>query len=123
MIRRPPRSTLFPYTTLFRSIAVFDAVRTVALPVVQPAHRRRDAEPGTAAKMDESRHLPASNDPIEPGIHISKHCAAPANWQFYIGSRVEDVGDVLGGRAIVLADNVRIDVVSRGEIAAMGIGR
>src|SRR2546429_5643274 len=25
MIRRPPRSTLFPYTTLFRSIAVADA--------------------------------------------------------------------------------------------------
>src|SRR2546428_1876196 len=26
MIRRPPRSTLFPYTTLFRSV---DAVRTI----------------------------------------------------------------------------------------------
>src|SRR5205807_3921470 len=25
MIRRPPRSTLFPYTTLFRSPAFFDA--------------------------------------------------------------------------------------------------
>src|SRR2546422_11218359 len=25
MIRRPPRSTLFPYTTLFRSILHFDA--------------------------------------------------------------------------------------------------
>src|SRR2546422_5710043 len=25
MIRRPPRSTLFPYTTLFRSISVADA--------------------------------------------------------------------------------------------------
>src|SRR5256885_10121779 len=25
MIRRPPRSTLFPYTTLFRSIEQFDA--------------------------------------------------------------------------------------------------
>src|SRR3712207_7762437 len=24
MIRRPPRSTLFPYTTLFRSVSVFD---------------------------------------------------------------------------------------------------
>src|SRR2546425_7155885 len=24
MIRRPPRSTLFPYTTLFRSVANFD---------------------------------------------------------------------------------------------------
>src|SRR5438132_10562414 len=37
MIRRPPRSTLFPYTTLFRSLAV----------------RRRHAEP--LAQVDE-RH-------------------------------------------------------------------
>src|SRR2546429_8336831 len=27
MIRRPPRSTLFPYTTLFRSQVVYDANR------------------------------------------------------------------------------------------------
>src|SRR5690348_18004973 len=27
MLRRPPRSTLFPYTTLFRSISGLDAVR------------------------------------------------------------------------------------------------
>src|SRR2546429_9630018 len=27
MIRRPPRSTLFPYTTLFRAVLVFGAVR------------------------------------------------------------------------------------------------
>src|SRR2546426_6919405 len=27
MIRRPPRSTLFPYTTLFRSVAVAEAPR------------------------------------------------------------------------------------------------
>src|SRR2546427_6271415 len=26
MIRRPPRSTLFPYTTLFRSLALYDAI-------------------------------------------------------------------------------------------------
>src|SRR3712207_7709566 len=31
MIRRPPRSTLFPYTTLFRSTAHGDAWSTVAL--------------------------------------------------------------------------------------------
>src|SRR2546430_16387709 len=30
MIRRPPRSTLFPYTTLFRSADVEDAVRREA---------------------------------------------------------------------------------------------
>src|SRR2546422_5588776 len=29
MIRRPPRSTLFPYTTLFRSRGVADAVATL----------------------------------------------------------------------------------------------
>src|SRR2546430_9132312 len=33
MIRRPPRSTLFPYTTLFRSKAPFSAA-TFLIPVV-----------------------------------------------------------------------------------------
>src|SRR5256886_14062073 len=39
MIRRPPRSTLFPYTTLFRSIEAFKAkfgVTIVAAPVAAP---------------------------------------------------------------------------------------
>src|SRR3712207_8037681 len=30
MIRRPPRSTLFPYTTLFRSMGVIDVAEAVA---------------------------------------------------------------------------------------------
>src|SRR5256886_11292175 len=34
MIRRPPRSTLFPYTTLFRSLVI------VGLPTSQPFHLR-----------------------------------------------------------------------------------
>src|SRR5256885_5405107 len=29
MIRRPPRSTLFPYTTLFRSVGFFSSVLSV----------------------------------------------------------------------------------------------
>src|SRR2546430_12632628 len=52
MIRRPPRSTLFPYTTLFRSPYNFASVRGVPAffrtgaraAVVGPGHRRRDAE-------------------------------------------------------------------------------
>src|SRR5256885_4005677 len=32
MIRRPPRSTLFPYTTLFRSDARFQGLLTFTLP-------------------------------------------------------------------------------------------
>src|SRR3712207_7461103 len=35
MIRRPPRSTLFPYTTLFRSQAVLGLVEDDALRAVQ----------------------------------------------------------------------------------------
>src|SRR3712207_7773554 len=31
MIRRPPRSTLFPYTTLFRSTRVADIIVTLAM--------------------------------------------------------------------------------------------
>src|SRR5258708_26889631 len=38
MIRRPPRSTLFPYTTLFRSIEL--AQKTIDLPRVAFADRR-----------------------------------------------------------------------------------
>src|SRR3712207_7627544 len=44
MIRRPPRSTLFPYTTLFRSRSVFmdsssdhAVTQTHSLPVAHPA--------------------------------------------------------------------------------------
>src|SRR3712207_7637254 len=46
MIRRPPRSTLFPYTTLFRSVrpdALADVPSTIepaALPVARAATRR-----------------------------------------------------------------------------------
>src|SRR5437763_7202846 len=32
MIRRPPRSTLFPYTTLFRSVYELDPSRSHAVP-------------------------------------------------------------------------------------------
>src|SRR2546429_6132850 len=45
MIRRPPRSTLFPYTTLFRSRKRTDPQRlgpfvtTVGRPVTRKAHR------------------------------------------------------------------------------------
>src|SRR5437016_9403915 len=31
MIRRPPRSTLFPYTTLFRSFCVMEAIKLCRL--------------------------------------------------------------------------------------------
>src|SRR5256885_8962896 len=41
MIRRPPRSTLFPYTTLFRSEVVAEG--HLAFDVLEPAHPVRVA--------------------------------------------------------------------------------
>src|SRR3712207_8189591 len=54
MIRRPPRSTLFPYTTLFRSLTQFRAgsmykmvTAVAALQLVQAGTLRLDAPIGT----------------------------------------------------------------------------
>src|SRR2546427_12721641 len=49
MIRRPPRSTLFPYTTLFRSVLVGFRVRL-------EAGRRRHSPPGVES-LREPRHI------------------------------------------------------------------
>src|SRR2546430_16946357 len=47
MIRRPPRSTLFPYTTLFRSAAL----RRMSVVASDQTHRIRLAFAGGAAKF------------------------------------------------------------------------
>src|SRR2546422_1758718 len=49
MIRRPPRSTLFPYTTLFRSCRL-----PTAAPRLIPQSRRRDVA-GTAFRESHPR--------------------------------------------------------------------
>src|SRR3712207_7141567 len=53
MIRRPPRSTLFPYTTLFRSRR-----ELVALPVVELLDRADEAERPLLDQVEE-REAPA----------------------------------------------------------------
>src|SRR2546430_8714851 len=53
MIRRPPRSTLFPYTTLFRSQAAQGEGNAVALirgDAALPQRLRHDAEHGAAVE-------------------------------------------------------------------------
>src|SRR2546430_11644775 len=68
MIRRPPRSTLFPYTTLFRS----DVFAAELLPPAQAAMH----EPGIedlAAALDRARR--AAYDRVEQAIHSERHAA------------------------------------------------
>src|SRR5690348_17809017 len=64
MIRRPPRSTLFPYTTLFRSALVRGIARRIVLPCAgglprgQQSHLA-EANKGTGARFgraNQNRH-------------------------------------------------------------------
>src|SRR5256885_1484537 len=49
MIRRPPRSTLFPYTTLFRSLACFDTWAQQQQPLTAPPATGWSAPAASAA--------------------------------------------------------------------------
>src|SRR2546425_2187774 len=76
MIRRPPRSTLFPYTTLFRSERLAQLqVRVVTL-------RQRDVEVrGKAGLPEESvqggvrrvHEVADVGDAVEPGVRSEEH--------------------------------------------------
>src|SRR2546430_13368560 len=53
MIRRPPRSTLFPYTTLFRSGGPIRCPRPHGSPAARPA---RNARPRRARRRRSEEH-------------------------------------------------------------------
>src|SRR3712207_9119374 len=58
MIRRPPRSTLFPYTTLFRSMTPDEAEKAVeagvyGIVVSNHGGRVQDFTPGTAEVLED----------------------------------------------------------------------
>src|SRR5438874_3858844 len=46
MLRRPPRSTLFPYTTLFRSLRLLEQMTPAGAPSPSP-HCRASSQPWT----------------------------------------------------------------------------
>src|SRR2546428_7727979 len=86
MIRRPPRSTLFPYTTLFRSSLFplrLDADQSESSPVHsgQSSHRqagrppsssRPSLAPGDAAADRKSTRLNSSHDQISYAVFCLK---------------------------------------------------
>src|SRR5687768_17926752 len=71
MIRRPPRSTLFPYTTLFRSVGVNVTAHVFMLPVVD--HFVLRIVVGNAAIRDrKSTRLNSSHGYISYAVFCSK---------------------------------------------------
>src|SRR5436309_9600365 len=67
MIRRPPRSTLFPYTTLFRSLQA-----ELALPVSAQAAAGTPIVVGTAGKDRKSTRLNSSHVKISYAVFCLK---------------------------------------------------
>src|SRR2546430_7414988 len=69
MIRRPPRSTLFPYTTLFRSPAPGAAARDF-----QSTRQEREREaPGPVAARDRGARAVARLHRMDRGVRSEEH--------------------------------------------------
>src|SRR5256885_12754755 len=73
MIRRPPRSTLFPYTTLFRSAAVLQSER--AAPAVESANHalHRDVAGRRRDLRAHGQHLTLARGLEVPGERSEEH--------------------------------------------------
>src|SRR2546426_8790095 len=67
MIRRPPRSTLFPYTTLFRSVMVCVPLPT-ALGVYVTEQEDELPEPASVQGLQVERAAVSAAEISEPGI-------------------------------------------------------
>src|SRR2546426_8046063 len=66
MIRRPPRSTLFPYTTLFRSVNV---VPPIEIPPLRQAPRGGSGERGRQVQRGNARAAELLLDPAGVVVH------------------------------------------------------
>src|SRR2546421_8907528 len=100
MIRRPPRSTLFPYTTLFRSFPVkptnssrprdstsakpFCCKRRTSMPNLNRRSEEHTSELQSRSdlvcrlllekkKQDNSRHVPNHQSPLHERGHVQAH--------------------------------------------------
>src|SRR5260221_5519090 len=70
MIRRPPRSTLFPYTTLFRSVALTTCL--AYRPVLAEAAARRNTQAPRQCSDRKSTRLNSSHTVISYAVFCLK---------------------------------------------------
>src|SRR2546430_5043249 len=90
MIRRPPRSTLFPYTTLFRSPAV---ILALALAMAWPV--ARDLRDTLANRPDEPWQVAVGlhKMKISPGARVGAIGTGPSAYWAHL-ARVQIIAEV-----------------------------
>src|SRR5690554_7921101 len=72
MIRRPPRSTLFPYTTLFRSVRVVDMMRLRPVVIRYRAENTRQVSHNVPGRDRKSTRLNSSHVRISYAVFCLK---------------------------------------------------
>src|SRR2546430_6521789 len=70
MIRRPPRSTLFPYTTLFRSIGITATTARIQHHSRMPPRLERPLR-----RSSMRQEIPEPRRHFEMGNRIQEHCS------------------------------------------------
>src|SRR3712207_6849833 len=81
MIRRPPRSTLFPYTTLFRSADGPDMTNLLDVQLIEP----RDVSAAVAWLVsDEARYVTGVALPVDAGMRSEEHTSELQSRQYLV---------------------------------------
>src|SRR3712207_7902638 len=81
MIRRPPRSTLFPYTTLFRSPERFCLIRR---PACRRASSGRGSSSAVSVGLRETRHSISWLTPPWDGSRSEEHTSELQSRQYLV---------------------------------------
>src|SRR5688572_33415295 len=129
MIRRPPRSTLFPYTTLFRSFEMYMKLLEETIRELKGEDLEDDLRATVNLKVDfrlDESYVPDMNQ----RLMIYRRIAA-ARSEDEIGRIVDEVRDRYGptptavlnladfGRIRVLADSLGIETIDRDSSAVV----
>src|SRR3989475_2334955 len=104
MIRRPPRSTLFPYTTLFRSVGLVNGGKRGSGPGTRGS--------GTSCLVEAATHpdvrivvngiVGAAGPEATPAAGPARECGAPANNETLgIGGEVGTPAAPAGGGGVL----------------------
>src|SRR5438034_8691564 len=104
MIRRPPRSTLFPYTTLFRSPVSTLTMRTARVRLPAPTLSLRNCTRPwipRALTLPLGRTLPRETELIAGALGGAAWVTIPGELQARLGRAVKEAGQAAGLHAFV----------------------